>query len=140
MLPRLVGETKAKEIIFSARQVDAKEAIEIGLATSPLLLSVESSSSSSTVITTTTSNETSNNNNTLTARRSAELFLEKCAENAPLAVRYAKRTLRELFHEPNVQIAVHKSRKPREELAGTFDHREALNAFAEKRKPVFQGR
>jgi enoyl-CoA hydratase/carnithine racemase len=111
-LPKLVGPGRARELMFSARRVDAVEAARIGLAELVVPLDVLDT----------------------TARELGE----KIAANAPLAVRALKRALLASDGLPMREAteAVLAERRP---LDQTRDYLEGITAFAEKRKPVYTG-
>jgi len=110
-LPRLVGPAKAKELIFTARKLNAAEALQIGLV-----------------------NQVVPRDHLLaTAREMAG----RIAENGPLAVRAAKRAINEglaLDGGLAAEWAAYQS------IVRTEDRLEGLKAFAEKRRPVYHGR
>ena len=112
-LPRLIGPSLAKELIFTGRRIRAEEAKEMGLV-----------------------NRVVAEGEALNAARelAAEIFA-----NGPLAVRHAKAAANRsldvdlisgLEYEAD-QFAL---------LFATEDAREGMNAFSEKRKPRFEGR
>ena len=75
-----------------------------------------------------------------------ELTLEKALELArviasksPLALRQAKEALRHAFEGP-LSSGLEFERKAFVMLAASEDRREGIDAFLEKRKPVFKGR
>lgn len=112
-LPRLIGEAKALELILTARRFTADEALHDGVVTQ----SVPASE--------------------LTAK--TEEFAESILANGPIAVQQAKFAIK---HGMNVdlQTGLAIERKAYEMTIPTFDRVEALQAFAEKRKPVFKGK
>ena len=111
-LPRLVGVSKALELLFTGDHVGPKEALQLGLV-----------------------------NRVVPHERLMEETLalaEKIASRSPLAIRMMKRavyqahtsTLRTHLDYISSQVAL---------LSETSDHREAARAFLEKRKPRFRG-
>jgi enoyl-CoA hydratase/carnithine racemase len=111
-LPRLVGVARAKELILTARRVGAAEALSMGLVSAvvpPARLREE-------------------------ALRWAGLV----ARNAPVSLRQAKRAIVEGLHLPLAEGLALEHRLYQACLP-TRDRREALQAFAEKRPPVFTG-
>lgn len=104
-LPRAVGERRAKEILFSAKPFSAQEAYEWGLANK--LCAPES-----------LINE---------AIKTAAAI----AENAPLAIKAIKKSLRDANFKDELSHY--------NTLLKTMDRHEGINAWGEKRKPVFKG-
>jgi len=111
-LPRLVGESAARDLLLTGRRIEAAEAWRLGLA-DRLVTAADVESTALAVART-------------------------IAKNAPLAVRAIKRTLSETVgvSEP---IAHAISRRLRQPLDATDDYREGLSAFAEKRPANFSG-
>lgn len=112
-LPRLVGWSKASEIIFTGQTLSAKQCLELGLVSK--VVSVD------------------------TLMDEARALAREIADNAPLAVQAAKRMMRMGLNEP---FADHVYRVFLQvmPLLRTDDTREGLASFLEKRKPVFKGR
>lgn len=111
-LPRLVGKGRAKELIFTARRIDAKEAKEIGLVEF-----VESPES-------------------LLAK-----VLEiagQIVQNAPIAVTQAKFAIEKGF-DVDLTTGLAIEQNAYEVTIPTKDRLEGLQAFKEKRKPVYKG-
>ncbi|WP_186669052.1 enoyl-CoA hydratase-related protein [Sporosarcina sp. BP05] len=112
-LPRLIGEAKALELILTARRMSAAEALSYGVLTkitTPENLSQETAD-----------------------------FADSILANGPIALQQAKFAIK---HGMNVdlQTGLAIERKAYELTIPTEDRIEALNAFAEKRKPVFKGK
>jgi enoyl-CoA hydratase/carnithine racemase len=112
-LPRVVGPSRAADLILSGRVIDAEEALRIGLA--DRVVPPED------------------------LERVAAEYLELVAANAPLAVRAAKAALRHAF-DTDQEEAARLVEQARAALDETEDYREGLRAFAEGRPPRFQGR
>ena len=111
-LPRIIGIAKAKELIFTARRIDAQTALDIGLVNrvvEPAAL--------------------------MPAAR--ELALE-IAKNGPVGVAQAKFAINNGM-EASLGVALPLESKAYEVTIPTKDRLEALAAFAEKRKPLFKG-
>lgn len=112
-LPRLIGRARAKDLILTARKLDAVEAERIGLV-----------------------------NRIAPAGRLAECALELAvaiAENAPVAVRAAKAAIDQGGEQP-LREGLETEARCYERVLPTQDRLEALRAFAEKRKPRYEGR
>jgi enoyl-CoA hydratase/carnithine racemase len=112
-LPRVVGQAKALELLFTGDVIGADEALRIGLV-----------------------------NRVVPHERLMEeavALAEKIAGQPPLAIRMMKRavlqglttTLRAHLDYISSQLAL---------LSETKDHQEAAQSFLEKRKPVFEGK
>ena len=112
-LPRIVGVAKAKELIYTARRFDAKTALEIGLVSSV----VEPAK----------------------LMDAALDLAREIAKNGPIGVAQAKFAIN-YGSECSLGVALPLESKAYEITIPTEDRLEALAAFAEKRKPVFQGK
>lgn len=112
-LPRLVGRGKAKELIFTGRRVDAREALEIGLVNAvcePNLLMDE-------------------------ALKMAGMICEA----GPVAIEQAKYAIDAgLETDQNTGLAIESNAYWI--TIPTKDRLEGLAAFREKRKPVYEGK
>jgi enoyl-CoA hydratase/carnithine racemase len=113
ILPRLLGWSKAAELIFTGRTLSAKESLELGLA-----------------------NEVVPDAELMPRARA---LAAEIAANAPLAVQSAKRLMRmglaETFNDH-----VHHVFLQFLQLARTQDFREGMTSFLEKRPAEFKGR
>ena len=112
-LPRLIGWSRAAELIFTGRTLNAAECMEMGLASRVVPVADLAS----------------------TARA---LALE-IAANAPLAVQAAKRMMRMGLSE-TFNDHVHHVFLQLLPLLRTADAKEGMLAFMEKREAVFEGR
>jgi enoyl-CoA hydratase len=112
-LPRLVGPGLAKELIFTGRRLDAEEARAVGLV-----------------------NRVVGQGEALGAAK--ELAAE-IAANGPLAVRHAKAAANRSL-DVDLVSGLEYEADQFALLFATEDAREGMGAFAEKRKPDFQGR
>ena len=111
-LPRIVGIARAKELIFTARRIDAKTAFDIGLV-----------------------NKVVDPEQLLPA---ALEMAREIAKNGPIGVAQAKFAINNGM-EASLGVALPLESKAYEVTIPTKDRQEALEAFAEKRKPVFKG-
>ena len=113
LLPRLVGLAKAYELILTSDIIDAKEADKIGLV-----------------------NKVVPHEQLMSA---AMELAAKLANKPPLAVKLAKEGIRW-----GLDIPIDKNMRwgnlAWEFCMGTEDHREAVRAFLDKRKPVYKGK
>ena len=112
-LPRIIGVAKAKELIFTGRRVDAKEALDIGLVnrvTQPQMLLDE-------------------------CMKMADMI----GENGPIAVEMAKYAIDKGIETDLATGLAIESNAYRVTIP-TKDRIEGLTAFKEKRKPVYKGR
>jgi enoyl-CoA hydratase len=112
-LTRLIGEMKAKELIFTARKISAYEAYHSGILTKVV------------------------SQNSLIA--SCEKLASDILQNAPIAVRQAKLAI-QLGAEVDIITGLEIEAKAYEVTIPSRDRLEALAAFNEKRKPVFTGK
>ncbi|HVP29512.1 MAG TPA: enoyl-CoA hydratase-related protein [Myxococcota bacterium] len=113
LLPRLVGWSKACEIAFTGRTLDARECFELGLV-SRVVPDVELAG---------------------TVRSLAE----EIAANAPLAVQATKRMMR-LGLDETFEANVHQVFLQLLPLFRSKDFKEGMMAFLERRAPKFEGR
>ena len=113
ILPRLIGWSKAAELIFTGRTLKADECLELGLV-SHVVPAVE------------------------VAARSREIAAE-IASNAPLAVQASKRMMRMGMNE-TFNDHVHHVFLQLLPLFRTEDFKEGMASFMEKRKADFRGR
>ncbi|HSG91642.1 MAG TPA: enoyl-CoA hydratase/isomerase family protein [Pseudomonadales bacterium] len=113
ILPRLLGWSKAAELIFTGRTLKADECLELGLV-SHVVPAVE------------------------VHARARDLALEICA-NAPLAVQASKRMMRMGMNE-TFNDHVHHVFLQLLPLFKTEDFKEGMASFMEKRKADFKGR
>jgi len=112
LLPRLVGENVAKELVYTGELLDADRAEELGVVNHAVAA------------------------DEFDARVS--MLVDRVASGPTVALRTSKRLLRSEFatlgeaieHEAGAQAAVF----------DTHDHEEGVAAFTEKRQPEFEGR
>lgn len=112
-LPRLVGKSRAKDLILTGRKLEAREALAMGLV------------------------------NRCVPRAElvacAQTLAAEIAGNGPVAVRAAKRAIDEGGEAPLPQ-GLEIEAECYALVLPTSDRLEALAAFAEKRRPQFEGR
>ena len=112
-LPRLIGESKAMELILTARRLNAEEAISYGILTK--VVSKES------------------------LLEETGKFADMMLANGPVALQQAKFAIKHGMNA-DLQTGLHIERKAYEMTIPTEDRVEALMAFSEKRKPQFKGK
>lgn len=111
-LPRLIGIPKAKELIFTAKRLSGAEALQIGLVTECVAAN--------------------------TAYQRALEIAQDIATKGPIGLRMAKRAINEGMQLP-LDKALLLEKECYATVVATSDRREGLQAFAEKRKPVYKG-
>ncbi|KAJ8903003.1 hypothetical protein NDN08_006319 [Rhodosorus marinus] len=112
-LSRLIGPSRAKELIFTGRRVSAGEALEIGLI-----------------------DKVDDAEDVVAAAKSFTSDILKCA---PLAISLAKRAIDEGL-DRSIGDGLEWEGQLYAETLHTLDRAEGVRAFNEKRRPVFQGR
>jgi 2-(1,2-epoxy-1,2-dihydrophenyl)acetyl-CoA isomerase len=111
-LPRIVGEAKAKELMFTTPRLSAREAADLHIV-----------------------------NAVLPDDNFAEAALNWChdlAQRAPIALRYMKENINRAG-DVSLKAALDAEAVGMVRTMGTADHREAAAAFVEKRQPKFSG-
>jgi enoyl-CoA hydratase len=112
-LPRLIGQAKALELILTARRIPSDEAYQFGLVTQVV----------------------PRENLVDTALDWANLILR----NGPIGVQQAKFAIKQGMNA-DLATGLQIERKAYEVTIPTEDRLEALQAFSEKRKPMFRGK
>lgn len=113
MLPRIVGRAKAKELFFTARRIDAAEALSLGL--------VERVVPRAQLL------------------DAALEFSRQMETTSPLGLAAVKQAINRGADLPLAQAA-EIDQSLRRPLEATRDYEEGIRAHFEKRKPVFSGR
>lgn len=111
LLPRMIGFSRAAQILLTGRSVDAAEAERIGIVSS-----VES------------------------AERLLDVALdtaEVIAGNSPFGVWMTKEVMWSNLEVPSLRAAIDLENRTQILSAMTKDHREAVHSFLEKRPPVY---
>lgn len=116
-LPRLVGEAKAKELIFTAKVLSGEEAKEIGLVEHVVPQNEEGDAA---------------------YRKALEIAME-IAKKGPIAVKMAKKAIN-MGIQTDLATGLKLEETCYSQVIPTEDRLEGLQAFKEKRKPVFRGR
>ncbi len=111
-LPRIIGVTAAKELIYTAKKITAEEAVRIGL--------VSKAVEAQNVI------------------REARILAQEIMENAPIALAQAKRAI-DTGMETDLHSGIIIESLCYAKTIQTKDRLEGLKAFTEKRKPVYRG-
>ncbi len=114
-LPRVVGEQRALEMLYTGKRVKADEALAIGLC--DRLVDADADG----------------------LRAAARELALDIAGSAPLAVRAIRRTMRGAL-AAEVLAATDREHAEQQVLRRTDDYREGVAATAERRPPNFQGR
>ena len=112
-LTRLVGRTKAKEMVFTGKMIDAKTAEQVGIVN--MVVPADK------------------------FREAVRQFALELALKAPVAIKVAK-ALIDKGAEIGLDSALALEREGFGVVASTEDLQEGVNAFTEKRKPVFKGK
>jgi enoyl-CoA hydratase len=112
-LTRLVGMTKAKEMVFTGRIIDAKTAEQIGIVN--MVVPADK------------------------FRETVSQFAKDLASKAPVALKVAKALINK-GSDIGLESALALEREGFGVVGSSEDLKEGVSAFTEKRKPVFKGR
>ena len=113
VLPRLMGEKRAKEFIFSGRMMDADEALTYGIVNKVVPLPG--------------------------LREATEKMVSDLLRNSPAILRIAKMAVNKSLDLP-LSVGMDYERELFAMCFGTADQKEGAKAFFEKRKPEYTGR
>ncbi len=113
-LPRLLGEAKAKEIIYTGQMINAQEAQRIGLVNKVVPDGDE-------------------------VRAAQDIAKRIAVKSSPLAVTKAKSVINKA-NDHSIEDGFGYVLEAMAELADSHDLEEGLTAFAEKRQPEFTGK
>lgn len=112
-LPRLIGKSLAKELIFTGDVISAQRAYELGMVSRVVPLQE--------------------------LLDEARMMAEKIAGKGPIAVGLAKEAIDRGYHE-DLSLGCSMETDAFVESFKTADAREGMKAFTEKRKPLFKGK
>jgi enoyl-CoA hydratase len=112
-LTRLIGRTKAKELVFTGKMIDAKTAEQLGIVN----MVVPADKFKETV----------------------RQFATELASKAPVALKVAKALINK-GADISLDAAIALEREGFGVVASTEDLQEGVSAFTEKRKPTFKGK
>lgn len=112
LLPRLIGEARAKELIFTGRHLEGEEIVDWGLARECVPADE--------------------------LLETAESFAAELATQPPIALGFSKSLVNESA-DVDLETAFEHATRAQRICAQTDDHAEAVDAFAENREPEFTG-
>ena len=112
--PKLIGPALAKEMIFTGDAIKADRALAIGLV-----------------------NRVVEDDQVL---EEAMKLAKRIAKRGPVAVRMVKDVINRGLEEPDVIKGTEIEAEQWAKLFNTYDQKEGMKAFMEKRKPTFQNR
>jgi enoyl-CoA hydratase/carnithine racemase len=111
LLPRIVGENKAKELVFTAEMLDAQQAQDLGLFTQVW------------------------DDDEFEAQ--AEEYIERIATGPTIALQTSKRLIRQGF-QMDIEQAMTNEASAQAPVFETHDHEEGATAFMEQREAEFE--
>ncbi|KAI3640455.1 hypothetical protein MIR68_001333 [Amoeboaphelidium protococcarum] len=117
-LPRIVGASKAKELIFLGKRLSGKQAFDYGLV-----------------------NEVAVSTEAQAAYQRAQLLAKDMLQAGPIALKMAKKSINEGFYNRGADLtrALQVEGDAYSGVLRTEDRLEGLRAFKEKRKPLYKG-
>lgn len=113
ILPRIVGEKKAKELIFTGRLIPAEEALKLGIVNMVVPLDK--------------------------LKETTEKFVADLLRNSPFTLQMAKLAINKSL-ETTLSCGMSYERDLYGLCFGTEDQKEGTKAFLEKRKPTYKGK
>jgi enoyl-CoA hydratase len=113
ILPRLIGEKRAKELIFTGRMISAEEALGLGIVNQVVPLEE--------------------------LRDATERFVRDLLRNSPAILKIAKIAINKSLETP-LSVGMSYERDLFALCFGTDDQKEGARAFLEKRKPTYTGK
>jgi len=113
ILPRLIGEKRAKELIFTGRMISAEEALGLGIVNQVVPLEE--------------------------LRDATERFVRDLLRNSPAILKIAKIAVNKSLETP-LSVGMSYERDLFALCFGTDDQKEGARAFLEKRKPTYTGK
>ncbi|MFC1822519.1 enoyl-CoA hydratase/isomerase family protein [Thermodesulfobacteriota bacterium] len=112
-LPRMVGLTRAKELVYTGKIIDGRAALEMGLALGCF--------SEDDLL------------------KETKAFAQTLADKAPLSMLLAKKRLQQPT-TLDIETVLHLEAEAILSCMDTEDWHEGIRSFSEKRKPVFEGK
>jgi 2-(1,2-epoxy-1,2-dihydrophenyl)acetyl-CoA isomerase len=112
-LPRIVGEAKAKELMFTSPRLSARDALALGMVSEVFP--------------------------DATFTDDAMAYCQSLAQRAPIALRYMKENINRAY-AVSLEAALDAEAVAMSRTMSTADHSEAAAAFVEKRTPKFIGK
>jgi len=113
ILPRLIGEKRAKELIFTGRMMSAEEALGLGIVNQVVPLE--------------------------DLRETTDVLVRDLLRNSPVMLGMAKIAVNKSMETP-LSVGMSYERDLFALCFGTDDQKEGAKAFLEKRKPTYTGR